>query len=315
MNRRGFVSRVALGGAAAACAGFGRPAFAAAAAGQLNVRFIGMMTFVERSDRSFLVATPGDDHHHMTHVPFLMARADSPLAKTLGMVPAEGVVPSAFDSMLEGSRPSDFVYLALSNTSLEIVSGPSDAVRNDATEMAQLQDIAPGKRLRGNLEKWASSTISLRGGHLENSAAHPDAGKVWSFGNYRQRLTDAVSFRNAPGMSTTLRLTTGADVRNVAISQDSPTEFWIISSADPGDRMNSPTKLVHSELLFDYLVDAQPVIAECAEATGREVPPTLLPFVKPTSASLGIVASEAMMPPLTDFCFVAAMLFGRPGKD
>ena len=65
--------------------------------------------------------------------------------------------------------------------------------------MAHLHDIAPGKRLRGNVEKWASSTISLRGGKIENSAAHPDAGKVWSFGSYRQRLTDAVNYRNLPG--------------------------------------------------------------------------------------------------------------------
>ena len=74
--------------------------------------------------------------------------------------------------------------------------------------------------------------------------------------------------------------------------------------------MNDPAKLIHSELLFSYLVDAKPVVAECAEATGREVPPTTLPFAKPTSASMGIIASETMMPPLTDLCFVAALLLG-----
>ena len=68
--------------------------------------------------------------------------------------------------------------------------------------------------------------------------------------------------------------------------------------------------LDHSELLFDYLVDATPVIAECPEATGREVPPTRLPFVKPTSASIGLIASETTMPPLTDFCFIACILLG-----
>ncbi len=52
--------------------------------------------------------------------------------------------------------------------------------------------------------------------------------------------------------------------------------------------MNNPMMLVHSELLFDFLVDAKPVLAECPEATGREVPATELPFVKPTSASAGI---------------------------
>ena len=46
---------------------------------------------------------------------------------------------------------------------------------NEADEMAQLNRIAPGKRVRGNIEKWASSTVSLRGGRIENSAGHPDA--------------------------------------------------------------------------------------------------------------------------------------------
>ena len=314
MNRRDFVSRVALGGVAAACTGLGKPAHAATVSGQLNVRFIGMMAFVERRDRSFLVATPGENHHNMAHVPFLMARAGSTVAKALGMVPVGGVIPAAFDTELEGTRPSDFVYLSLANTSLEIVSGSSDAVSNGATEMAQLQDIAPGKRVRGNIEKWALSTVSLRGGRLENSSAHPDAGKTWAFGSYRQKLTDAVNFRSTNGQPTTLRLTSGTDVRSLTVGGNDAAQLWIISSADFADRMNNPTKLIHSQLLFDYLVDANPVIAECPDATGREVPPTLLPFVKLTSASLGVIASEAAMPPLTDFCYIAAILFGSDKK-
>ena len=84
MNRRDFVSRVTLGGVAAACTGFGRPVQAAPLPDQVNVRFVGMMAFVERADRSFLVATPGQHAlHHMTHAPFLMARAGSPIAKAL----------------------------------------------------------------------------------------------------------------------------------------------------------------------------------------------------------------------------------------
>ena len=74
MNRRNFVSRVALGGALPPVRVSGHPS-QAAAAGQVNVRFVGMMAFVERADRSFLVATPGQQAmHHMTHMPFLMAR-------------------------------------------------------------------------------------------------------------------------------------------------------------------------------------------------------------------------------------------------
>lgn len=163
MNRRQFVSRVSLG-AAAACT-LATPSIASTASCQVNVRFVGMMTFVERADRSFLVATPGHHaRHHMTHTPFLMARAGSTIATALGMSPVPGVVPAAFDTRLVGTCPDDFVYLNLDNTALDIVSGPGDAVTNEATAMALLNRIAPGKRVRGNVEKWASSTVSLRGG-------------------------------------------------------------------------------------------------------------------------------------------------------
>ena len=309
MNRRDFVSRVVLGGVAA-CTTIGETSLAAAAPGKVNLRFIGMMGFIERSDRSFLVATPGETHHHLVHVPFLMARAGSPIAKAFGLTPAAGVIPEAFDTELVGTRPGDFVYLSLANTSIEVVSGTTDAVVNSATQMAQLQDIAPGKRVRGNLEKWALSTVSLRGGSIHNSSAHPDAGKVWSFGSYRQRLTDAVNYRNAEGSSTTIRLTSAVDAKSVTIDPGETAELWVISSADFSSRMNDPMKLVHSELLFDYLVDAPAIPAECADATGRDVPATALPFVKPTSASNGLIASEATAPPLTDLCFIAAILFG-----
>lgn len=310
MNRRDFVGRVVLGGAAAACTNFGSSANAAPASTRFKFRFIGLMGFVERKDGSFLVATPGDDHHHTTHVPFLMARRESPLASALGMVGAKGVVPAAFDTELEGTRPGDFVYRSLESASIEVVSGATDRVVNEANQMAHLHDIAPGKRLRGNLEKWASSTISLRGGKIENSSAHPDAGKVWSFGSYRQRLTDAVNYRNLPGVATTIRLTSGTDVQNVTIDPSQAGELWMISSAAMNSRMNNPMALVHSEVLFNFLVDAKPVLAECADATGREVPGTALPFVKPTSASGGFVASEAAVPPFTDLCFIADILLG-----
>ena len=309
MNRRDFVSRVALG-AAAACTGFGRPVEAAPSSGQLKLRFIGMMGFVERRDRSFLVATPGNTHHHMTHVPFLMARADSRMAKTFAMKPVAGVIPAAFDTQLENTSPAEFVYRSLANASIEVVSGSNDAVTNYATQMAHLRSIAPGKRVRGNVERWASATISLRGGQIDNSSAHPDAGKVWSFGAYRQRLTDAVNYHNNAGAATVLRLTSASDVSSVTVLAGEAAELWVISSADPGDRMNNPNQLIHSELAFEYLADATPVLAECPEATGREVPATKLPFVKPTSASVGVIGREATMPPLTEFCFIADILFG-----
>lgn len=314
MNRRDFVNRVVLGGAAAACTQFGTSAFAAPASGNFKFRFIGLMGFIERKDRSFLVATPGDGHLHATHMPFLMSRKGSVLANAFGMVPVAGVVPAAFDTELEGARPSDFVYRSLENTTIEVISGIQDRVSNEASQMAHLHQIAPGKRLRGNVEKWASSTISLRGGRIENSAAHPDAGKVWSFGGHRQPVTDAVNYRNLPGASTKIRITSGTEAQTITIDSSQTGELWMISSAAMNERMNNPTALVHSEVLFQFLVDAQPVIAKCPEAIGREVPPTNLPFVKPTTASMGIVAAEATMPPWTDLCYICDILLGGSGS-
>jgi hypothetical protein len=313
MNRRDFVSRVALG-AAAACTAFPGSTEASAPTGQLRMRFVGMMAFIERNDHSFLVATPGQHAmHHMTHVPFLMAKADSAVAKALGMIPVRGVVPAAFDTEFEGTNPTEYVYRNLSNTSIEVISGDVDAVTNDATEMAQLQKIAPGKRVRGNIERWASTTISLRGGRLENSAGHPDAHRVWSFGDYRQPLTDAVNFMSVNRAATTIRLTSGTDVRTFSLAPGQTSDLTMVSAAVPDARMNHPMKLVHSELVFEYLVDAKPVVAECAEATGREVPHTELPFLTPTSASTSLSAAERRFPPITDLCFVTCILLGSNG--
>ena len=251
MNRRDFVSRVTLG-AAAACTSFARPTFASNN-GRINVRFLGMMTFVERRDRSFLVATPGQHRlHHMTHVPFLMAKAGSPVAHALGLEPASGVVPEAFDTQLEGTNPTEFVYRNLDNTALEIVCGGADKVTNNASQMAQLHMIAPGKRVRGNLEKWASTTVSLRGGELSNSSGHPDAGKVWTFGSYRQKLTDAVNYQSGVGASSTIRLTSGVEARSLTIPAGESADLWLISAATAEARGGSPTRLEHSQLLFEY---------------------------------------------------------------
>jgi hypothetical protein len=308
MNRRQFVGRVSLG-VAAACTVFPEKS-SAAPASDLTVRFIGMMGFVEREDRSFLVATPGQSHH-MTHTPFLMARKGSSIAKALEMAPAKGVVPGAFDTQLDGSAPSQFVYRRLDNSALDIVSGSEARVVNNTTEMAQMSQISPGKRLRGNLEKWASSTISLRGGRIEDSSAHPDAGKVWAFGNYRQKLTDAVNFQAGGNVSTTIRLTGTSAVKTVTLPAGAREELWVISAVAP--RMTEggdPTMIEHSELLFEFMVDATTLVATCPDATGREVPATELPFVTPTSASTGIVASESSMPPATELCFLACWLLG-----
>jgi hypothetical protein len=307
MNRRDFVSRVTLG--AAACATLARTAQAAPAGRPINVRFVGMMTFVERADRSFLVATPGQHAlHHMLHVPFLMARAGSPIATAFDMKPAAGVVPAAFDAALVGTNPAEFVYRNLANTSLDVVSGSTNAVTNRADEMALMNRIAPNKRVRGNVEKWASSTVSLRGGRIENSEGHPDAHKVWAFGAYKQRLTDAVNYYGDG--ATTIRLTGAAEAVTFTGSVSEANELWVFSAAMPGESVGEPTMLEHSEVLFEYLVDAKPIVATCPDATGRLAPATELPFAHATSASNGIIASGATVPPWTEFCYIAALLFG-----
>jgi hypothetical protein len=311
MNRRDFVSRVALG-AAAACTQLARPAGAAPNAG-LKVRFVGMMAFVERTDRSFLVATPGQHGmHHMVHLPFLMARANTPVARALHMTPAPRVVPAAFDTELIGARAADFVYRNLDNTSVDIVGGTRDAVTNKASQMAHLDKIAPGKRVRGNLEKWAASTVSLRGGRIENSAAHPDAGKTWRFGAYQQQLTDAVNYFNTDGGS--IRLTSATEASTFAVEKGDSAELWLISAAVPEARDGNPNRLIHSELVFEYLVDAAAVLAECDEATGREVPATEMPFRRPSSASTVSVSSSSEFPPMTEFCYIVDFLLGG-GKN
>lgn len=308
MNRRDFVSRVTLG-AAVACTGLAKTAAATTAAARVNVRFLGMMTFVERTDHSFLVATPGQHGlHHMTHVPFLMARKGSAIARALGMAPALGVVPEAFDTQLIGSNPNDFVYRNLENASVEVISGAADAVVNGTTQMALLQKIAPGKRLRGNIEKWASTTIALRGGRLDDSAGHPDAGKLWTFGGYQQRLTDAVNYSTEQAVS--IRVTSGSDVRTYTAAAGESTDVWMISAATPDSRLPNPQDLAHTEVLFEYLVDAKPMHATCPDATGRAVPMTELPYVKPTSAGLGHATGGATFPPMMEICFVASLLLG-----
>jgi hypothetical protein len=307
VNRRDFVSRVSLGGAAI-CTGLATASAAPRTSG-LRVRFVGMMGFIERSDRSFLVATPGPESQgQFSHRPFLMARAGTRAAEALAMTPAPQVIPGAFDLSLADSRPQDFVYRCLDNTALDIVAGSAAEVQNQATEMAQMARIAPGTRVRGNIEKWASSTVSLRGGRLENSAAHPDAGRLWSFGSYRQRLTDAVNFQSDGDAA--LRLTVGSEARTLVARAGEAAELWVVSAALPNGGSPNPTRIEHSHVAFEYMVGARHVVAECPDATGREVPPTELPCVHPSSASAGLVASEGRMPPWSELCFLIAILLG-----
>jgi hypothetical protein len=88
---------------------------------------------------------------------------------------------------------------------------------------------------------------------------------------------------------------------------------WI-SPRSSGASVGEPTMLEHSEVLFDYLVDAAPVVATCPDATGRLAPETELPFATATSASNGIIASAAAAPPWSEICFFACVLLGNDAR-
>lgn len=301
MNRRRFLRSVSTG-VAAALATTAVP-HASARQGGLTVRFVGMMGFVKRTDGTLLAVTPG--HHamqHFAHVPFAMARTGSAIAKALGMQPAPGVVAEAFDQQVTGSGPDDFVFLCLEHMSLDVVAhdGPA-AVDNRADHLAQMHLISPGKRLRGDLARWSHATASLSGGRLVNSSAHPDAGRIWSFGEHKQPLTDAVNFEGGGG---SLRLSAGRTVRTFTPAEGDAAELWFISSAGPRIDQGNPKRLEHGELLSQFLVGADPVIAECESATGRSTPATGLPSGVPAFASLRAGAGAAF-PPFMDLCFQA----------
>ena len=301
MNRRRFLTSLSAGAAAVLASSATPRAFAQP--GGLTVRFVGMMGFVQRTDGSLIAVTPG--HHamqHFAHVPFAMARTGSRIAAELGMGPAPGVVAEAFDTMAAGAGPDDFVFLCLEHTSLEVAAQAGDvAVDNRADHLAQMHLIAPGKRMRGDLTRWSHATAALSGGRLVNSSAHPDAGKLWTIGTHQQPLTDAVNFEAGEA---TLRLTAGRDVRIFTPAEGETAELWFVSSAGPRIDQGNPKRLEHGELLSQFLVGAQPAIAECETATGRDVPATGLPCGVPAfvSASGGAVAA---FPPYMELCFQA----------
>jgi hypothetical protein len=263
----------------------------------LRLKFVGMMGYVTRSDGSVLVALPGSHRMgHYAHVPFLMARAGTPIARALGLTNMPGVVAGAFDV----SVPDDasFVFRCLDGADIDVVAEAGGAVDHRADQIAQMQTIAPGKRLRANLRRWTQATVTLEGGTLDNSAAHPDAGKVWSFGAHRQRLTDATVHRS---MAAAVRLHSGAHVLTYMASGDSISELWVVSAAAPTTQVPNPKRLEHAHLLFEYFSDADAIVPTCEDAVGRVTYPTELPCGGSSVAALGGGAARTA-PPYTELC-------------
>ena len=298
MNRRHFLGQVLLG--SAAVSSLHRATLGAQQPGVgLSVNFVGMMYYATRSDRSLLVALPGLDRMgHYPHVTFLMARSGSAIAQALGLLPMPGVVAGAFDNRLTDAPTGGFVYRCLDGIDLEIDSGGS-AVDHRATHLARMDRIAPGKRLRGDLRRWSNSTIQVRGGRLDNAAAHPDAGKIWSFGNHAQPLTDATLYRSG---AATVRLSAGSSVDSFSTYGDHTAELWVVSAAGPRSDAPNPKRLEHSHLLFEFLSDAEPIIPTCAAAEGRITLPTELPCTSTAVASTR-GGFTGVAPPHMDLCY------------
>jgi hypothetical protein len=258
-----------------------------------------MMGYITRSDRSMLVAMPGaHPMGHYGHVPFLMARRGSAIANALGLTPMPGVAAAAFDDKLVGAPDESFVFRCLDGCDLD-VDGGTTAVDNRATQLAQMYRIAPGKRLRNDLRRWANATATIRGGELTNSSAHPDAGKVWTFGAYQQPLTDATLYSAA---NATVRLFAGTAVTSYRPQAGEVAELWVVSSAGPRSDVPDPKRLAHGEILFQFFANADPLVATCEQAEGRLTVATELPCSQTAIAS-SVARASAAMPPHVDLCF------------
>jgi hypothetical protein len=297
VNRRHFLGQVVLG--SAAVSSFApRLSGAEQSAGTLRIKFVGMMGYITRSDRSILVAAPGQHPMgHYPHVPFLMARTGSPIAQALGLTSMPTVVAGAFDDKLANEPAGAFVFRCLEGCDIE-VDGGTTPVTHRATHLAKMYQIARGKRLRNDIRRWSNATVTLRGGQLDNSTAHPDAGKVWTFGTYQQPLTDATLYTTT---GATVRFSTGAIVQSYQPAPGEVAELWVVSSAGPRTDIADPKRLVHFEVLFNYFADAEPIVPTCDQAEGRIALATDLPCATGAIASRVIRATPAM-PPHFDLC-------------
>jgi hypothetical protein len=266
------------------------------------IHFVGMFGFVRRSDGSLVAATPGPSSMaHLEHSSFLMARKGSVAASILGLTPYPGVVPSAIDPRLEDTTQNEFVFACTGNVAFEVTSTNQVGVAGVPAEVMQMQRIAPGKPVRRDLMKWAELTVVLQSGRLVNETVHPDANKQWRFGStHVQHLTDAVRYESS---DVVVRMTHGSEVRDLRPDKSDRVEFWVVSAPTnaAAARTTDPTKLTHSEALFDFLVDATPIIGECPEAVGGRIRETAFPCSEPKMAALGSAALPTF-PWLPEWC-------------
>jgi hypothetical protein len=258
------------------------------------------MLYVTRSDGSLMVALPGGHSlGHYNHVPFLMAPQNSAIADALGMTPQPGVVPGAFDARLVDAPAGAFAFCCLEGLDVEIVAAQAGvAVDHRADQLAQMHHITKGKRLRKDVRRWSLSTVSVRGGQLDNAAAHPDAGKIWTFGEVSQPLTDATRYRAG---AATVRVYSGASVATFVAGASSASELWVVSAAGPRLDTPDPKRLEHASMLFEFFSGATTVVPTCADAEGRITLATDLPCGGTMFASAAGGAARTA-PPFSELC-------------
>jgi hypothetical protein len=256
------------------------------------------MLYVTRSDGSVMVALPGTHRFgHYGHVPFLMARQNTAIASALGMKAHPGVVAGAFDARLANSSAS-FAFRCLEGLDIEVAAQGGGAVDHRATHLAQMHLITKGKRLRNDLRRWSIGSVSVRGGRLDNAAAHPDAGKIWTFGDVAQPLTDATVYRAG---AATVRLYSGANVDAFTADAAQSSELWVVSAAGPRSDAPDPKRLEHASLLFEFFSESTAIVPTCAEAEGRITLATEYPCGATALAALAAGAARSA-PPFSELC-------------
>ena len=219
MNRRDFVSRVTLGGAAAACTAFGTSAYAAPAASVLQVP-LHRLDGIRRTEGSVVpgrharsVASPRD--------PCAVSHGAQGLRRSprrSGWCPCAGVIPAAFDTELVGTQ-SGGLRVSLAAEHLDRGDLGHDRSRRERGHA----DGAPGTASR----RASGCAATSRSGRRRRSRCAAAGSRTrppirtparrGRSAAISQQLTDAVNYRNLPGASTTIRLTSGADVQNITV--------------------------------------------------------------------------------------------------
>ena len=244
----------------------------------------------------------------MTHVPFLMARA--------GSADRQGPRDDARARRRSGGLRHDADRHAgpMSSSIATSTTPRSRSSRARSTRSStrrprwrRCTKIAPGKRVRGNIEKWASATVSLRGGRIENSAGASRRRQ----GVVVRRLPAAPDRRRQlqrrRGGATTIRLTSANDARSFTVAGGCSAET-LGDSAPRHRRSRRQPDDARAQRAVVRLSRWTP------RRSWRRVPTRpggsagdgAARMCSPTSASLRDSGRRKRVSAMTDLCFIAA---------